>query len=556
MLAMIIERLWVMSLQACVLIMIVLIAGAFLKKYPKGYAYCLWALVGLRLLCPVFIETSFSLQPDMQGLVESTVGSVQMTDVKQGANIKVSNPARHEGNQELIGQSGAYEGILDRIQSDLESNAGSIVQENTSQLGELDVEKQPATGENVPSETTATVLDKEQIFEIFSVIYIIGVSVAALFYVAQHIIIRRRIATAVKGKGNVWFSENISSPFVIGIIRPRIILPYDLTDEEMVYILKHERTHIRHHDPLIRLLGILCIILHWWNPFVWVAVHKMNQDMEMFCDEAALSGATPADKKAYAGTLLSFSVKRSGFSVGLAFGESNTERRVRNIMKKNKKSFIIVGIIALLAVFCVVAFMTIPKSDKDGNGKEQETTTPEVVTTEQPTTENKVTIEINTSTMDGESQKPTEDATDSTTGTADVETGSMNPFYEAFLRNEISVQSPYDPNDRLSVMDDKKYETEFVNAKKSYALVDVNGDERPELIFKMVGDYPSVLMYIFGSTHNELVCYDVFETHTNKMAFGVYDYGLVWWHQNYDGDVWEYYSYTAEGKKELVNRFT
>lgn len=85
MLAMLIERFWVMSLQACVLIIIVLIAGAFLKKYPKVYAYCLWALVGLRLLCPVFIETSFSLQPDVQGFVESAVGS-DSTNIVQGAN--------------------------------------------------------------------------------------------------------------------------------------------------------------------------------------------------------------------------------------------------------------------------------------------------------------------------------------------------------------------------------------------------------------------------------------------------------------------------------------
>lgn len=128
-------------------------------------------------------------------------------------------------------------------------------------------------------------------------------------------------------------------------------------------------------------------------------------------------------------------------------------------------------------------------------------------------------------------------------------------MYEAFLKNEASVTNPYVEGMNLTVMDDKGYESEFEDAQKKYAYVDVNGDENPELIFK-ISSYPSELMYILGIYDNELVCFDVFETHTKNIAFGVYDYGFVWEVQNYDGFEMTYYTYTADGQPVEARRFT
>lgn len=130
-----------------------------------------------------------------------------------------------------------------------------------------------------------------------------------------------------------------------------------------------------------------------------------------------------------------------------------------------------------------------------------------------------------------------------------------NLQYEAFLKNETSVTNPYVEGMNLTVMDDKGYESEFEDAQKKYAYVDVNGDENPELIFK-ISSYPSELMYILGICDNELACFDVFETHTKNIAFGVYDYGFVWEVQDYDGFEMTFYTYTADGQPVEARRFT
>ncbi len=132
----------------------------------------------------------------------------------------------------------------------------------------------------------------------------------------------------------------------------------------------------------------------------------------------------------------------------------------------------------------------------------------------------------------------------------------MHPLYAAFLRNELSVVNPFAAeNGELTFFDEKNYESEaiFENARKSFSLVDVNHDGNPELIFK-ISDSPSKLMYILGVWDNELICYDIFETHTSHMDFFLYDNGNVSWGQNYDGDEEVFYTYTDDGKaRELIH---
>lgn len=135
------------------------------------------------------------------------------------------------------------------------------------------------------------------------------------------------------------------------------------------------------------------------------------------------------------------------------------------------------------------------------------------------------------------------------------EGSSVKELYEVFLKNEISVANPYVEGDSLSVMSDEDYESEFDGAEKKYAYVDVNMDGEEELIFD-ISAYPSELMIIVGVCNEELVCFDVMETHTSSMSFGVYDYGMVWWGQSYDGFERKFYTYTEEGKPELVRTFT
>ncbi|MDE6320575.1 MAG: hypothetical protein K2M22_12905 [Lachnospiraceae bacterium] len=132
----------------------------------------------------------------------------------------------------------------------------------------------------------------------------------------------------------------------------------------------------------------------------------------------------------------------------------------------------------------------------------------------------------------------------------------IHPLYAAFLRNEISVPNPYMAGSELSFFDDRMYSQEehtFESATKCFSLVDVNNDGISELVFKIY-ESPDELMYILGVQGDRLICYDVYETHTSHMAFGIYDNGIVTWGQNYDGDEDIYYSFDSEGKPyELIH---
>lgn len=337
----VVSRLWLMSLQACVLIVIVLIARIMLKRYPKVYSYALWLLVGLRLLCPVLVESPFSLQPapaQIANVVQNfTTDGMQQSDILPAGEMQTIQPSQIQGVQSA-GENGVTAG-----------EAGGVNNRKP------DMDSINEYGEN----------KSVNLWKILMIVYLAGVAAVSVFYLVQYLLMRRRVSTAVHAKGNVWYCDKITSPFVMGIFRTRIFLPYGLNERERYYVLKHERTHIRHHDPVILVLGILCICLHWWNPLVWLAVHKMNQDMEMFCDEAALKGLQVPDKKAYAKTLLAFAERQNGFSVELAFGESNTERRVKNLMRKRRRSILIVIPVVLLAVFCAMALLTVRE---DGSG--------------------------------------------------------------------------------------------------------------------------------------------------------------------------------------------
>lgn len=353
----IVSRLWLMSLQAGVLILVVMLARAALKNYSKIYSYLLWILVGLRLLCPVLVESPLSLQP-APGQVFDAVQNREAE--RQTAGGTQNLPA--EGAQLPDPSAGnAAQGTLP-----VQGQETQIAAANQTGAGTADGSEHGRTvgadgsggGKSVPA----------GLWRALPIVYLIGAAAVSVFYLAQYLLMRRKVSAAVRAKGNVWYCDRITSPFVMGIFHTRIFLPCGLSEQECRHVLRHERTHIRHHDPVILFLGILCICLHWWNPLVWLAVHCMNQDMEMFCDEAALRGLPAQERKAYAGTLLTFAARQNGYSVGLAFGESNTERRVKHLMHKRKGSIILVFLVAVLAVFCVVALLTVRKAEEPQPG--------------------------------------------------------------------------------------------------------------------------------------------------------------------------------------------
>jgi len=359
----ILNCLWLMSLQSCLLIIVVLIVRVLLKNYPKVLSYSLWTLVGLRLICPLFVESPFSLQPDYEAV------SQQIFEAEVFYDTKISGETQERLYENQIQEALNIEAQKAELSaqeiSEFSGQQGmhvhEVLEEQPSDAGKSYAEAEELSDKKHTKELAAAGRYEPKM--VFAFIYLSGVIGFAVLCVIRYFMMWSRIRTAVKLERNVWLCDKVASPFVIGVLCPRIILPYGLTNREEHYIILHENTHIRHLDPLIRAVGIVCLCLHWWNPFVWLAVRFMNKDMEMFCDESVLKSAMPGERKEYAETLLSFAVRQSGFHVGLAFGESNAEQRIRNVLKSKKRSRIVLGTVVALAVVSTVLLLTIPKKN-------------------------------------------------------------------------------------------------------------------------------------------------------------------------------------------------
>lgn len=400
--------LWSMSLQAGVLILVILAVRFCFRRYPKIYSYCLWGLVALRLLCPVFVETPFSLLPGSITANSIAQGGGTKETLRAGQDAGVSNipeaapgavalseAARTDavGNGELPGtavvNAAGSEGLIEAAGADEAGTAGLPETAGIDATGG----GRPAEAAEPSSNRDAVSGMKEdgipgnaaegkesgrgiagQLPGALAAAYIAGAGFVFCVCAAQYWGLKRKTAAAVREEGRIWRSENIDTPFVAGIFRPKIMLPYHIGGDEARYILRHEAMHIRHRDPLICLLGLLCVCLHWWNPLVWLAYCKMNQDMEMCCDEAVLRKEPKEERVAYAKALFAFAGKRSGLFALPAFGESHTEKRIGNLAKKKKGGCLPAGLTVLLAVFCGAAFLTVPVcGTQQSQGREEDT---------------------------------------------------------------------------------------------------------------------------------------------------------------------------------------
>lgn len=337
------ERLLEMSMQASILILVVLLVRLIIRKMPKGYSYVLWLLVLFRLLCPVFVESSFSLQPQVF-IAEREV------KVMSGAEVMPETEDMPEtgtvSETEIIPEG---DGMVEKATAAAGNvEAGNTVIENAME-SDMDTE-------------FISEADKLSIAEVAHIVWAGGIVVMLGIHLWQYIVMKRKVKMAVRERDNIWLCDRVESPFVMGAVKPCIYLPFGLDESEKQYVLCHEQMHIKHKDPLVRMVGVAALCLHWWNPLVWVAIRLMNRDMEMFCDEAALKGADAEERKAYSEALLHFAIRRSHLSVTLGFGESDTEKRVKNIMFWKRPGVLVcIGVVTVI-LLCVVCFLTVPKN--------------------------------------------------------------------------------------------------------------------------------------------------------------------------------------------------
>ncbi|NLT13463.1 MAG: hypothetical protein GXY05_03875, partial [Clostridiales bacterium] len=299
-----------MSLTAGIVIILVLLARVLLKKAPKIFSYALWVVVLFRLLCPISFSSEFSLL----GVFHSpavTDGSITYipTDIVHTEYPQVDLP--------LPGVSKA-------------------INENL-----------PQGREQIAADPLEFPMSSATMLWLFGIMSMLIYSTASLY------LLRRKLIGSVRLRENIYLADHIATPFVIGVIRPKIYLPSILSEQERDYIILHERTHIRRLDHIVKLLSFLALALHWFNPLVWAAFVLSGKDMEMSCDEAVMKRMDGDIRADYSASLLSLATGRKIVAgIPLAFGEGDTKSRIKNVMNYKKHAFwvIVMAVIAVAAV--------------------------------------------------------------------------------------------------------------------------------------------------------------------------------------------------------------
>ncbi len=337
-----------MSLTGGIVILVVAAARLCLKRAPKAVSYGLWAVVLFRLLCPLAVSSDFSLLNLLDVPVkEALVGSRLEYILIEGEPV---------GNL-----PGTDNGVASDVDSEGDLGENLLMTGINSAINVDDRQKNDIFSERPVTVTVERPLSAGTIFPA-AVIWCLGAAGMLLYAVLSGRRLRRNLVGAVHLKDNIFLSDYITSPFVMGLWRPRIYLPSDLGAREQSYILLHEQYHIRRLDHVAKVLGFAVLCIHWFNPLVWLAFVLFCRDMEMSCDEAVVKGMGEEVRADYSASLLELATgKREIGMMPLAFGEGDPGRRIRNLARWKRPAL---GAVAVAAVFCVilaVALLTNPR---------------------------------------------------------------------------------------------------------------------------------------------------------------------------------------------------
>lgn len=303
-----------MSISASWLVLAVLILRFVLKKAPKWINVLLWGIVAIRLICPFSFESTLSIIPSAE-----TIPLNICMDTTPTINSGIS--AINNAVNPIISQS------------------------NTPMAG-------------------ASVNPLQIIIGIYEYIWIFGMIALALYTAISYWRLRRKVDTAVRYKDNIFQSENVSFPFVLGIIKPRIYLPFKINGQYLEHVVAHEQAHIRRKDHWWKPIGFLLLTIHWFNPLMWLAYVLLCRDIELACDEKVIKELGNEQRGDYMQALVACSVNRRMIGAcPLAFGEVSVKERVKSVMNYKKPAFWVIIISVIVCVGVAVCFLTNPKQD-------------------------------------------------------------------------------------------------------------------------------------------------------------------------------------------------
>ena len=299
------------SMTAALLVLVIILLRLLLHRAPKWVFVALWGLAALRLILPFGIESRLSLLPSAKPLPpEIITAAVPAVDSGIPAVDSTVNP------------------VL----------AGSMT-------------AQPWASAN-PSQIWAFVLSR---------VWLIGAAVMLGYALVTTLLLRRKLTGATRLEGNVYQSERVESPFILGIFRPTVYLPYDLTGSDLEAVLAHERAHLHRGDQIWKPLGYVLLSLYWFNPLLWLAYVLLCRDVEAACDERVIRNMGREALQAYSTALLNCSVRRrAAAACPLAFGEIGVKERIRRVMSYKKPALWLIVLALLAAIAVGVCFLTDP----------------------------------------------------------------------------------------------------------------------------------------------------------------------------------------------------
>lgn len=297
-----------MSIAASWLVLAVILLRFFLKKAPRWIMCLLWGIVALRLVMPFAVESAFSLIPSAEVIPLDVAAS--------------ETPA-------------IYSGI-----PAVNSAVNPLVTQHFSPGGS----------------------GLEEILLYAAMVWLTGMAIMLLYSTVTYLKLHHQVKASILYRENIYICDNVGSPFLLGIFRPRIYIPSGVAEAQLQFVLAHENAHLKRRDHWWKPLGFLLLTVYWFNPLLWVAYLLLCRDIERSCDEKVIAGMDPAGKVGYSTALAACSVhRRTIMACPVAFGEISVKARIKGVLHYKKPAFWIVCISVLMCVITAAGFLTNPE---------------------------------------------------------------------------------------------------------------------------------------------------------------------------------------------------
>ena len=309
-----------LSISASWLVLVVLALRLVLKRAPRWMNVLLWGMVALRLMLPFSIESALSLIPSAETLSPEVVQFDPAPTITSGVEL-------------------------------------------------IDNAVNPSLSESFAAAPLASVNPLYVWTYLAGWVWLIGLAAMLLYALVSYLRLRRRVSASIPLRENIYVCDEVASPFILGIVHPRIYLPSALDEAQRGSVLSHERAHLARRDHWWKPLGFALLAVYWFNPLLWLAYTLLCRDIELACDERVLCGMDAGQVKDYSSALLACSVPRRMLAAcPLAFGEVGVGARVKNALRYKKPAFWVVAASVAVCVVVAVCFLTNPRTDTDAAG--------------------------------------------------------------------------------------------------------------------------------------------------------------------------------------------